>query len=352
MEFIDYYKTLGVNRTATPTEIKKAYRRLAKRWHPDAHESGTKEEAEKQFKLIAEAYEVLSDTEKREKYDQLGADWKTVDTGSGQHSGGAPTQYRTMSPEEFEQVFGGSGFSDFFATFFGPDMASKFGEKRSRHPRYCWKGADIRARIAIPLRQAIAGCQREFDIDGEAACTVCGGTGLLEGKHICPTCAGLGRRRERRSVSLRIPADVRPGQTLRLKGLGESGANGASPGDLLVTVDVEDDGPYTLRGSDVFADVPVAPWEAALGATVDVQTARRSVSMKIPPNSASGAKLRIRGDGLKRADGTFGDFIARIGITLPSALSSEMQQLYRKMADQSPNPPTGGARASAREPKQ
>jgi len=350
MEFVDYYETLGVNRTATAAEIKKAYRRLAKRWHPDTHEAGAKEEAEKQFKLIAEAYEVLFDSEKRKKYDQLGSDWKTVDTGRGQHSAGPSTQDRTMSPDEFEQAFGGSGFSDFFATYFGSDTASGLGEKRSRHPRYRWKGADIRARITIPLRQAITGCQREFDIDGEVACSVCGGAGLLKGEHVCPTCAGLGRRRERRSVSLKIPADVRPGQTLRLKGLGESGADGASPGDLFIKVDIKNDGPYTLTGTDVVADVPVAPWEAALGATVDVQTPRRSVSMKILPNSESGAKLRIRGDGLKRDDGAFGDFIACIVIALPSAPSAEMQQLYRRMAEKSPNAPSGGARAKESKP--
>ncbi len=346
VKFQDYYEMLGVKKDTTPDKIKAAYRKLARKWHPDTYDGANKGEAEEKFKQISEAYEVLSDPQKRKKYDQLGAAWN-----AGPHSddwarraGGA--QAKTMSPQEFEQIFGGRGFSDFFATFFGQEAASQFGRRPRRHDRFHDKGADVRATIRVPITLAVRGGSSTFSIDAQSPCTTCGGAGLLERDHPCPACGGLGRRTARRSVDVTIPADLRPGQTLRLKGLGEGGAKPGSAGDLYLTVEVSGDGVFEPRGQDVHAELPVSPWEAALGATITTQTLRGQVELKVPANSASGTKLRIKEQGLCGPRGHLGDLFVRLNIVTPEGLKPEQLELLRRLRDSGPPPAKGGVRVN------
>jgi curved DNA-binding protein len=344
MDFPDYYKILGVARDASADQIKAAYRALARQWHPDTCRGSDKQAAEQKFKAISEAYEVLSDPQQRAKYDAMGAPWR----------GGAPppreAPSRTMSPEEFERIFGGRGFSDFFTTFFGDDLASHFGRRPHRHSRFRQQGADVRAQVDVPLLLAVTGGKRGFEIEAKAACTTCGGAGVWEGEHVCPACGGVGSRRQRRSLTVTIPKDVRDGQAIRLRGLGEPGAEGAPAGDMYLTVRIAPDGPYQPQGVDVVADLPVAPWEAALGAKVPVTTPRGEVLLTIPEGSGAGARLRVRGHGLARADGTRGDFHARLVIELPRPLGAQQVEALRRLRE-TPGPAVrGGARGNGAPP--
>ncbi len=343
MRFQDYYQTLGVERSAAPEEIKKAYRKLAMKWHPDRHPEKEKPAAEEQFKRISEAYEVLSDPAKREKYDRLGAGWQEgQDFTPPPGAGGAG--WRHVSPEEFEAAFGGRGFSDFFASLFGEDALGRRARGPRRHARFRHQGADVRARIELPVAVSLSGGQREFDLSTLAACPSCGGTGSVDESHVCPACGGVGQVRGRRRVSVRIPKGVRSGQTLRLRGLGEAGEEGGGAGDLYLTVDFVSDDVYAVDGDDVVADVAIAPWEAALGGRVPVRTPDGDIVLTVPPLTPSGARLRVRGHGLLRQDGTRGDFHARLRIVLPDRLDARQTELLRALSEASPGSVRGGAR--------
>ncbi|MHC5005595.1 MAG: DnaJ C-terminal domain-containing protein [Planctomycetota bacterium] len=324
MQVPDYYAVLGVKRDAKADEIKQAYRKLARKYHPDSYRGEDRAYAAEKFQRLSEAYEVLSER--------------------------SPGAGRRMSPEEFERIFGGRGFSDFFTEFFGDEMAASVGRRPGPHGRFRFRGADVRATARIPLAMAVTGGSSGFEIDGTAACAACGGSGMIEGEHVCPACGGLGRRRSHRRVDVRIPAGIRNGQTLRLKRLGEPGAEGGEAGDLLLTVEIAGDGVYELDGDDVSADVPVAPWEAALGAKVPVRTPTKKVTLTIPPNTAAGTRLRLPGQGLPRADGSHGDFYARIVIAMPRTLEEAQRELLRQLRDTGAAPVGGGARVTETTP--
>lgn len=342
VEFQDYYAVLGVARDASADDIKRAYRKLAMQWHPDRHQEGEKAQAEAKFKQVSEAYEVLSDPQKRKRYDQLGARWRE---GAGFGEGpGAQGGWQEVDPEEFARQFGGrSAFSDFFTRFFGEQMGRDVGGQPRRHPRFRHGGADVRATLELAVDDAIAGGSRDFDLGVTAPCSRCGGVGFL-GEHVCPACGGVGSVHERRTVSLRIPGDVRDGLTLRLRGLGEPGEEGAAPGDLLLTIGLRSTDAYRVRGNDLEADVPVAPWEAIAGATVDVRTARGRVSAKVPAGTAAGTKLRLRGQGLADGKGGHGDFIVVVRLALPEPLSARQRELLREAAGAGSAQVRGGAR--------
>ena len=354
MEYPDYYQTLGISRDASTEEIRKAYRKLAMKSHPDRFPEDQRDEAEKTFRQVSEAYEVLSDPEKRKKYDTLGKDWRRAEAHAGaQPPPGGPqawdtadrAHHRTMTPEEFEEIFGGRGFSDFFTSFFGEDMADRFGRQRQRHTRFRQQGSDVRATVKAPIRLAMSGGRSSFNIDAQIVCPTCGGTGMLGESDICPACGGVGRQHRRKTVTVKIPPNVRDGQTLRLKGLGEAGVQGAPPGDLYLTIQIAGDHVYEVHGSDIYADVPIAPWEAALGAKITVRTVSGEVLLTIPPDTRSGAKLRIRGQGLPRADDGRGDFYARVRIDLPKELRPEDREQLKRWKESSPPPVVGGARS-------
>lgn len=361
MKFQDYYEALGVARTATPDEIKKAYRKLALKFHPDRNLGAKDKSAETNFKRINEAYEVLSDPEKRKRYDQFGENWQ-----QGQDFA-PPPGARTMSREEFERMFGGArarggaragagaadmggdeGFSDFFTGMFG-DIFEREVRGRRGHERFRHRGADARAELEIPIAQAVRGGASRIELPVSVACPTCGGVGFVE-DHVCPTCVGVGAVHQQKTVELKIPSDVRDGLVLRLKGLGEPGTEGGEPGDLHITLRLASDEVYTLRDAhrgDVDVEVPLAPWEAAFGAKVDVRTPRGVVALTIPERTRTGARLRLRGMGLassQGAAGTRGDVQAIVRIALPESLSEKQLELLRQLRDASASSVQGGAR--------
>jgi curved DNA-binding protein len=337
MKFQDYYERLGVPRDADAEAIKKAYRRLAMKWHPDRHGEADREKAEAEFRRISEAWEVLSDPENRRKYDRFGENWK-----QGQEFQPGPDQ-RTMTPEEFEASFGGSGgFTDFFQEMFGGRFRQDAGGGPARHPRYGYRGADVRADLHLSVSDALAGGKRSFEVPGRVDCPRCGGTGAA-GSHVCPACAGVGQVRRNRTVDLRVPGDVRDGMTLRLKGLGEPGSDGAETGDLLLVLRLDDDATYRRTGNDLETRATVAPWDAFTGTVVDVRTPRGTAAVRIPPGSRARSRLRLRGHGLADGAGGRGDLFVVVEIDLPAVLGKRQEELLRELGGASGGAPGGRA---------
>lgn len=335
MQFQDYYQTLGVARDASADDIKRAYRKLAKEWHPDRHPESEREEVEKKFKAISEANEVLSDPEKRKRYDALGANWRHGQDFQGNPGGG----FQGVDPEEFARMFGGAGgagagmgggrggFSDFFAQMFG-DMFSGGGQARAR--RRPQRGSDAEAEIELSVGEALLGGKRSFGFRMRVPCEVCGGEGRLE-TGACPACAGLGAQNQHKNIELKIPDDVRDRQVLRLRGLGQPGA--AGPGDLLLTLRLVPDDTYRLRGKgDVEAEVVIAPWDALEDTRVEVAVRGGTATARIPAQTRQGQKLRLRGQGLHRADGGRGDLLLVVRYGLPEDLTDEQRDLLAKLA--------------------
>ncbi len=337
MQFQDYYKTLGVGRSASQDEIRSAYRKLAKEWHPDRHPAAQRPQVEQRFKQIAEAHEVLSDPEKRKRYDSLGADWRQGQEFRPPPGGGG------IDPAEFARMFGGGGgggggggFSDFFAQMFGdlfqqggggagPGRRGGFGGAAG--PR---RGADVEAELELAIGEALRGGKRAFQLQAAVPCQACDGQGRGD-FGMCPSCGGLGHRREQRQVDLSIPKDVYDGQVLRLRGLGQPGQAGGPQGDLLLQLRLVDDDVYRTRGHDVEAELVIAPWEALDGVKVDVPVAAGTASVQIPAGSKAGSRLRLRGQGLARRGGGSGDLLLVIRLALPEQLSEQQQRLLREL---------------------
>ncbi len=302
MQFKDYYQTLGVDRTASQDDIKRAYRKLARKYHPDVSKE---QDAEARFKEVGEAYEVLSDPEKRVAYDRLGANWK-----AGQDFRPPPDWAQGF---EFRGGgFGGDGatqFSDFFESLFGRGFG--FGGTHAG-ASFQVRGEDTHARVLIDLDDAWHGASRTI---------------TLQTTEVGPD----GRPRStQRSLNVRIPKGVRQGQQIRLTGQGGRGAGQGKPGDLYLEIEFQPHQYYRVEGRDVFLDLPVAPWEAALGATVKAPTPGGLVDLKIPVDSASGRKLRLKGRGIPGDPP--GDLYAVIRIVLPPANSEKAKSVYRDMA--------------------
>jgi curved DNA-binding protein len=311
VKFQDYYEVLGVPRTASADEIRKAYRKLALKWHPDRHKGKAQAEAEATFKQISEAYEVLADAETRKKYDRFGQQWK-----HGQEFEPPPGSAggRRMSPEEFASMFGGqaSGFSDFFTSMFGENFQrAAGGGSQARHRRFRHRGADLRAELELTVGQALTGGKSSFELPVTAACERCGGVGFL-GEHVCPVCVGVGSVHKRRAVDL---SSI-----------------------------------YRRTGDDVEADVPIAPWEALAGAKVDVRAPDGIVTLTVPPGTKAGQRLRLRGRGLDDGRGGRGNFHAVIRLALPDALNERQAALIREIASAGPSSVVGGARADQGSP--
>jgi curved DNA-binding protein len=317
MEYRDYYKILGVARAATADEVKKAYRRLARKFHPDVSKE---KDAEQKFKEVQEAYEVLKDPEKRAAYDQLGSEWKSgqqfrppPDWGSGFEFRGGPRQRSGAGggarAEQFEEA---EGFSDFFSSLFGGrgfsgGGDSPFGGAASR------AGRDHHARIDVDLEEAYAGTTRTLDLKRPDLKP----DGTLDLKT--------------HTVRVTIPAGVTDGQLIRLAGQGEQATGGGRPGDLYLEVHIRPHRLFQLEGRDVTLTLPIAPWEAVLGAAVTVPTLGGGVEMRIPANSQSGQKLRLRGRGLPGQ--SQGDQYVQLKVVLPPANSPEARALYEQMKD-------------------
>ncbi|MEO8673702.1 MAG: DnaJ C-terminal domain-containing protein [Tahibacter sp.] len=287
MQFKDYYEILGVKAEASEAELKSAFRKLARKYHPDvSKETG----AEEKFKAVNEAYEALKDPPKRKAYDQLRA--------RGYRPGD-----EFQPPPDFADGFGfdprggqgGEGFSDFFESLFGGRGAGARGGRAN--PR---RGQDLRAQAAIDLETAYAGGKQRLDVGG-------------------------------RVLEVKIPAGILGGQTIRLAGQGQPGSNGASAGDLLLEIAIRPHAQFRLDGRNVSVTVPIAPWEAALGATVSVPTLAGTVELKVPAGSDSGRRMRLKGRGLPGTDA--GDQYVLLEVHAPPAATDEQRALYEQMAE-------------------
>jgi curved DNA-binding protein len=305
MEFKDYYRTMGLARDATQDEIKRAYRKLARKYHPDVSKEP---DAEQRFKEVGEAYEVLKDPEKRAAYDRLGKNWK-----AGQEFRPPPDWDANF---EFSGSFSGAegaAFSDFFESLFGRGFGGRAGfGGHGAGGRFQMSGEDHHAKVLIDLEDAFHGATRtltlqvpELDLHGHVA------------------------TRER-TLSVRIPRGVRQGQQIRLSGQGAPGIGGGQAGDLYLEVEFRPHPLYKVEGRDLYLNLPVAPWEAALGAQVKAPTPEGTIDLKIPAGSAAGRKLRLKGRGIPGPNP--GDLYAVLQIVLPSADSEKAQALYRQMA--------------------
>jgi DnaJ-class molecular chaperone len=329
VQFRDYYQVLGVPKTASEDEIKAAFRKLARKYHPDVN-PGDKS-AEEKFKEANEAYEVLSDPDKRKRYDQLGPDWK-----SGQEFRPPPGWQAAEGGgyADFGDLFGGgqgaSGFSDFFEALFGRGRGARRGAG------FAMRGQDVEAEIPLTLEEAHRGVKRTLNLQTTQQCPECHGSGSKDGKTPCPNCRGAGFIRRPKSLEVTIPAGVREGSVIRLAGQGEPGAGGAPAGDLFLRVRLQPHRLFNVVGeNDVQIELPVAPWEAALGAKLSVPTLDGPVEMKVPSGTQGGQRLRLRSRGLNRRGGGRGDEYVKIKIVNPPALTAKEKELYEQLAGQS-----------------
>lgn len=308
MEYKDYYATLGVDKKASQDDIKHAYRRLARKFHPDVSKEAN---AEEKFKNLQEAYEVLKDPEKRQAYDQLGSNWK-----QGQDFRPPPNwdqQSHFYTNGDFsEGDFG--GFSEFFTNLFGRGRAQQgFGRggfEQDDFEGFQQRGADQQAKIGISLEEAFRGGSRKLQ---------------LQDQH------------KLRTLNVSIPAGALPGQQLRLAGQGSPGMGGPK-GDLYLEIEIEPNSLYTLKDRDIYLTLPVMPWEAALGASIKVPTLAGPVELKLKPGTQGGQQLRLKGRGMPGKPQA-GDQYVIVQIEIPPAQTEEQKALYEKMAKLMPSNP-------------
>ncbi|MGH7164321.1 MAG: DnaJ C-terminal domain-containing protein [Nitrospiraceae bacterium] len=319
----DYYDVLGVPRTATADEVKKAYRRLARQYHPDLHSGPKKSQMEQKFKEVNEAHEVLGDPGTRKKYDHYGHRWQEAEAyvRARQQAGAGAGMGPQFSFDE-EQDFG-----DIFETLFGRGSRTGSG---SAFKRFATPGADLEAGVQLTLREVLTGVTRRIQLAEKVSCTACGGTGHHRGRP-CAACDGTGSRTEHRTIEVKIPAGVQDGTRVRVAGKGQPGRHEGRRGDLYLQVHVVSDGVFRRQGSDVHVTLPVWPWEAALGAEVLAPTLTDPVRVKVPPGSLAGGKLRLKGKGLPTASGGRGDLFFRLQIVMPSSLTDEDRKLYEQL---------------------
>ncbi|MDD8050163.1 MAG: DnaJ C-terminal domain-containing protein [Verrucomicrobiota bacterium] len=331
VQYQDYYKILGVSRSASQKELKDTYRKLARKYHPDRHQDEKdKEKYGEKFKQISEAYKVLSDPETRKRYDQLGANWKAGQEFSPPPEWGGGGGSFHFGGASFE---GAGGFSDFFDMLFGGG-GSGAGQRgrRGGFSRSSQRGEDLTAEVRISLEEAYRGGRRRLSLRSAEECLVCRGTGLVDGRP-CLTCNGTGVSDRTRELSVTIPAGVVDGQRLRLSGQGHVGHGGGAKGDLILTIRIERHPLYRVDGRDMEVTVSVSPWDAALGGEVQVPTLDGPVRMKVPQGVHSGQRLRLRGKGLSGKDGAKGDLFARVSIQLPAELDDKTLSLLRELKE-------------------
>jgi len=301
VDYKDYYKILEVNKSANKDIIKKQYRKLARKYHPDVNPNN--KEAEEKFKEINEAYEVLSDDEKRKKYDALGSDWKRYQqTGGGTGGfdfGGWAQQHGGRTNRDFDagDIFEGGDFSEFFSSFFGGRPHA------GRRTSFAFKGQDLNAELILSMQEAYDGIQKTIQIDGE---------------------------------KLRITLDpgVEDGQTIRLKGHGGKGANGGQPGDLYITLRINPIPGLVRKGDDLYLDVPVSLYKALLGGEITFETLSGKLKMRVPAETQNGIMLRLKGKGfpLYKQKDKHGDLYVKINVSIPENLSEKEKELFKQLA--------------------
>lgn len=314
VEFKDYYEILGVERDASDDAIRKAYRKLARKYHPDVAKD--KVEGERKFKELNEAYEVLSDSGKRKKYDQLGANWDQPGAGFGGGYGGAGGQSAWGGGGGGEQDwhFEGTGFSDFFEQMFGSGMgggARRGGYRQQARSHQPQKGQDVETDLMVSLDEVYHGATRTLRLRKPGAAA--GDASAIQ------------------TGKVKIPVGVQAGQMLRLKGLGHPGINGGATGDLYLNVRLERHPDFHVKGVDLYHDIELAPWDAVLGTEISVRVPKGKVKLKVPAGSGEGDDLRLGGLGLPTGDGGFGDLHAVIRIKVPSELNAEERAAWEKL---------------------
>jgi len=318
LDFKDYYETLGVPRGAGADEIQKAYRKLARKFHPDVSKES---DAEARFKEIAEAYEVLKDPEKRDKYDRFGQAWKARQTGAAPPPGFEEFSFDFGGFPGGAPFGGGSGFSNFFEMLFGQATAER-GEgwaSWANEGRGGWArpGANREAQIVLGLEEAARGGVRELELGDPAT--------------------GSGRR-----IRVNLPRGVLPGQSVRVQGQGGAGRGSAPAGDLLLRVVLAPHARFRLEGRDLHATVDVSPWEAALGGEADLPTLDGRVRVRIPAGTSSGKRIRVRGRGYPGSKHqAAGDLIAELRVVLPDALTPRERELFEQLRAASEFRPRG-----------
>lgn len=349
----DYYEVLGVSRSADPDEIKKAYRKLARQYHPDVNKDDPN--AQQKFAEVAEAYDVLSDTQKRSRYDQFGHQDPTQGFG-----GGGP---------------GGAGFGDFDFGGFGDIFDMFFGGAGGARARGPQRGQDLEYELEVDFEDAAFGVEEEIQIPRTETCSTCGGNGAKPGtktkscsvcsgsgeqqtvtntpfgrmvnrrvcqnchgrgvviEDVCPDCRGQGRKRVRRTVQIKVPAGVDTGTRLRVTGAGESSPNGGQPGDLHIVIRVRPHDLFEREGTNVYVDVPLTFVQAALGDEIDVPTLDGDVKLRIPEGTQSGTSFRLRGKGIVKLGSPVarGDQHVRVQVLTPTGLTDKQKELFRDL---------------------
>lgn len=367
----DYYEVLGVSKTATDDELKKAYRKLAKKYHPDANPNN-KAEAEAKFKEVNEAYETLSDPQKRKMYDQFGPDDPQGFNGAGGPFGGGNGYYSYTSS-------GFDGFGDFgdlgdiFSSFFGGGFGGRTSSRKKNGHR---KGADLNLHLDITFEQAFLGVEKEISITRNEECNVCHGTGAKPGtsvtkctmcngtgqvrqvqntilgqmqttrtcsnchgtgeviKEPCENCKGKGKVRKQPKIKVKIPAGIDDGQTVVLRGEGEPGEKGGPKGDLYITVRLKKHSIFSRNGNNVYCEIPITITQATLGANLEIPMVNGDKeTYKIPEGTQTGTKFTIRGKGFKAvSSNSVGDFIFTVKVQTPKRLSKEQRELLVQLA--------------------
>ena len=328
----DFYQVLGLPRTASADDIKKAYRRLARQYHPDLHSGSKKTEMEKKFKELNEANEVLSDPDKRKKYDQYGAQWEQAEAyeKARQQAG---TQGFSWQQQQSGGDFRGEDFSDIFENLFGGR-----GRAGTSNRGFSASGEDLEAEVELTLREVLSGVTKRVSLREPVSCLTCQGSGVLRGR-TCPTCLGAGTTTELKTIEVKIPAGVQDGTRVRVAGKGQPGSNGGKRGDLYLHVTIKPDPIFRREGSDIHVTLPVYPWEAVLGAEVMAPTLTEPVKVKVPAGSKAEGKLRLKDKGLQSAGGGRGDLFLHLQIVVPPTVTEEEQTVYQRLArGQHPDP--------------
>ena len=316
VEFKDYYASLGVSRLASAEDIKKAFRKLARKYHPDVAKD--KKTAEEKFKEINEAHEVLGDPQKRKRYDELGAHWKEG-AAYQQPQGQQHRAYRGADePQTGDFHFGGTGFSDFFEQFFGggegPGFSfggNEFDEELLRRARGPGRGRDIEGDILVTLDEVLNGSVRAISFQSGDSLT---------------------GQTTKEQFKVRIPSGVQDGQRIRVPGKGRPSTAGGPAGHLYLRVRFAAHPDFQVRGADLYYDLDLAPWEAVLGTTATVPTLTSRVNVRVPPGTHSGQQLRVRGKGLPKDKGDMGDLYVVVNVEVPVQINDEERELWEKLA--------------------
>ena len=370
----DYYELLGVSRSASAAELRKAYRRLARKYHPDVN-PGDKT-AEEKFKQIQEAYEVLSDPKKRKQYDQFGFASDRIPSGAGPGAGGVGFDFGGF---DFSHAGGGSSFSDIFSDFF-----SRFAGGPAERAPEAQRGSDLEYEIEIGFWDSIRGTQRKLAISRLVACSACNGTGAVGGpatctacggkgqvvqasgpmrfnltcarcggsgrvRTLCRHCRGEGRLAHSETIEIRIPAGVADGSRVRVPGKGSAGVHGGPAGDLYIITRVRPHEFFERRGDDLYTIVPITVDEAALGAKIEVPTIDGRAILKVPPGTQSGQRFRLREKGAPslRAPARRGDQFVEVRIVLPKVLDDRQRKFLQDFARLSRENPRADIYAAA-----